>query len=433
MSEEYRNLFSYYMPRCESETESAEVLENNVTKALLNTVDLGPNLGRLFINWLNTKHLGRKGLALEPPEVKNVRILQGPKPEEIKDEKIVRILLGVKKHEGDSPSDAREGKELDGTIVGPGWLVAIESKLEGMNERQFRREEEHVQPVAAIQVLWKDVKECLEKAVKRDGGSKLTDVDKLLAKQFTAFVKLSRLIPWGGIKKEHFDFLVRPHASTVTKKEVGNLFRELRDELTRYKYEDGERLGNLYWDWDSRIKGLGKKEDKYAEFSLYCRTKSSTPVIITLWADSKKEQRGCLEVYAHIEGKRKLKRLATFIEKRGGRGQLARKLRSDQFSGFRIGLYDEKWDDIDPYTYKCTEITNDKLMVLAKKTREMADKKVNFALSKCFVLHEPTDTCETQLPPDGEAQLKEIAEAMRVLHPFALFASGTSWEKITEW
>jgi hypothetical protein len=423
------------MPRCESETESAKVLENNVTKALLNTVDLGPNLGRLFINWLNTEHLGRKGLKLEPADVKGVRILKGPTKEEIKDKKIIRILLGIKKHEDDYESDTEKGRLVDGTIVGTGWLVAIESKLEGMNKRQFIREEKGIQPAASIQVLWKDVKDCFEKASKCDNGSQLTDVDRLFIEQFSEFLKSKKLIPsWGGIREEHYDFFLRPHASTVTKKELGNLFRELRDELTRYKYEDGERLDNLYWEPPRRVKGLGKKEDKYAEFSLYCRTESSTPVIITLWADGKKEQRGCLEVYAHIEGKRNLKRLATFIEKRGGRGKLAKKLRSDRFRGCYIGLYDKDWNKINSnYEYSCAEITNDNLMELAEKAREMAAEKVNFVLSKCFVLHEPTDTCETQLPPDGEAQLREIAEAIRVLHPFALFASGTSWEKITEW
>jgi hypothetical protein len=164
MSENYRNIFDYYRGRApKGSTNNEKVLENNVTKALLNTIDLCPNLDRRFINWLNERHLGEKQLSLNPPGGTD---FERPTRDEKRNANVTKILLGIKKHKGDYPRDTRKGNRLDATIIGQGWLVAIESKLTGMNKQQFRNEEKLIKATKAIQVLWKEVKECFEEAAK---------------------------------------------------------------------------------------------------------------------------------------------------------------------------------------------------------------------------------------------------------------------------
>jgi hypothetical protein len=97
MSEKHRNIFYYYRgPNRTNDAESNDVLENNLTKALLNTIDRRPNLGIQFINWLNRSH----GLHVDPPNITDLRILEGPTEEEIEQKKI-KVMMGIKKYNGE--------------------------------------------------------------------------------------------------------------------------------------------------------------------------------------------------------------------------------------------------------------------------------------------------------------------------------------------
>lgn len=431
--ERYHNIFDYYRgPSKGSDAHKNKVLENNVTKALLNTIDLCPNLGRYFISWLNEKYFKERGVSLNPPDITEIRIVEGPTDDEIRDKNITKILLGIKKHGKDYKSETRKGERVDGTIVGQGWLVAIESKLEGMDTSQLKAEQKRIRAEKPIQVLWKELKECFEKALEIEDNQ--SDKDGLFVDQFAGFLRSKGLIPFRGFKKRHFDYILKDQGqrSEEEKEDFKSLFKELHGELSRYVCEDKKRLGNLYWESDAQTKGTRVKEDDYAELRFYIRSNRSIPVNVTLWAERKKEHRAYLEVYADIEGERKLKRLAGRIGKSGDRGKLARKLQSSDFKGYYISLSYGDWKK-DVVRYECTEITNGKLKELVEKTYKKANEKVHFVLAKIFVLDTPPDAEVTQLPSDAEGQLKEIAEALRALHPFVLFASGTPWEKITDW
>lgn len=423
MSGRHRNLFDYCLgPHRGGDSYKARVLENNVTKSLLNTIDLCPSLGRRFVDWLNDEHLRSRGLPLSPPDKIEVRILGGPTDYEIGDVDLTRILLGIKKHAGDYDDDTRKGKEVDGTIVGQGWLVAIESKLNGMNKRQLGAEQRRIKATATIQVLWKDVKRCFEECLDDDSGKALSEADRLFIEQFTDFLRLKGLIPFSGIRKEHYDLLLKGQAGRNNKREeLRNLFKELGGELSR-------RLDDLYR--YVGVKGLRQKDPDYVELVFQSgRSKLSSPVKVTLSANREKNE-AYLEVWAHVEEKARLRSLANHIEKRGGIGKLVRKLRNDAFQGYYMGLYDEGdgWADI--REYECSRITNGELTELARITRERANEKVSFGLIKRFPLETSPSDEETQLPVGSDEQLEEIAKAMRNLYPFAQFAKGAQWESI---
>jgi len=439
MSDKGHNIFDYFRgprPRrgVSKEDLENEVLENNVTKALLNVMEYCPELGRQFITWLNEKHLIRRGLTLKPPDIKDVRILEGPTSDEIADANITRILLGIKKHEADNDRDTSKGERLDGTVVGQGWLVAIESKLGGMERHQLKREEKKIRATAVVQLLWKEVQECFERALKMEGHQAPSEKERFLVEQFCGFIRQKGLVPFPGFQKRHFDCPLRGQKEeNGEQEELKDLFSQLRGQLVWYKYsDDGERLNNLYWETPSRVKGLRAKERDYAEIQFRCRSKSSVPVNVTLWPD-KENRRVFLDVYADVEDRKRLRRLASFIEKRNGRAKLARKLRSAQFSGYRVGLYDKEWKKIDEHEYECSKISNRDLTGLAESIRTTRNEEVHLALTKVFVLDTPISAAEHELPPDGESQLREIARAMRYLYPFARFASGAPWEKTTGW
>ncbi len=124
MSERYHNIFDYYRrSKHRDDTEKEEVLENNVTKALLNTLELCPRLGIKFIEWLNGKF--EEQSRLDSPNITGIRILKNPTEEEI-GKKTTKIMLGIKKYNGE-PIKGKKGEDrrVDGTIVGENWLVAI--------------------------------------------------------------------------------------------------------------------------------------------------------------------------------------------------------------------------------------------------------------------------------------------------------------------
>lgn len=429
MSELHNNVFFYYgLPRRAGTIKKQTQLENNVTKALLNTLSLCPGLRRLFLQWLRD----RFELSIDPTVTSYLAVLGNPDDDERKMSE--RILLGIKKHSRDYRKALSEGtKQFDGKIVGEDWLIVIESKLGGMNMCQFEAEEEEIVATRSIQVLWSEIDEYFGELIELR-ASELDQADRLFIQQFNEYLKIAGLISFPGLQKGHLSFFYRDVSDRDCEGEnLGSLMKELLGELWEYEYMDGAQLNNLYWDRDMHIKGLYKQERDYAELSFYYRSRSSSPSVgVVIWPDNDSEHKeGYLEIYAHIEGERRLRRLAGFLEKRGGRGKLTRRLRMDEFIGYRIGLYDNNWNTVIPHEYECSAVTSDELRELASQTREEAGANVHFALTRAFVLGTPRSSGVTQLPTDRKGQLNEIARAIRTLHPFVQFASGVTWDKIT--
>jgi len=431
MSELHSNVFFYCgLPREAGRPEKHTQLENNVTKALLNTLELCPDLCRLFLQWLRD----RFQLNINPMTADYLEVLGNPDDGEKK--KSHRILLGIKKNKWDyenAPGGGR--KRFDGKIVGEDWLIAIESKLGGMDMGQFRAEEDEIKATQSRQILWREIHEYFGELLELR-ADELNGADRLFIQQFNEYLEICGLIPFAGLQKGHFAFLGRDASDRDSEgSNPKDLIQALLGELWHYEYDDGMRLDDLYWERDRRVRGLGTKERDYAEMGFYYRSRSSsTPVRVLIYTDNHDaEEKGYLEVYAHIEGERRLKRLAGFIEKRGGRGKLVRKLRKDEYSGYLVGLYDndKDWEPVSGLEFECRAITSDHLHHLVSKTRESAGKNVSFALTKRFVVEKPHSGHVEHLPVDGQGQLDEIAGAVRALHPFVQFASGVTWDKIT--
>ena len=428
MSELHRNIFYYCgLSKRSGSIKKQTPLENNVTKALLNTLDLCPGLRRRFLEWLRDRY----DLTIDPMTFAYLAVLGNPDKDETSKDRV--ILLGIKKHRSDREGTPSGGtKYFDGKIVGEDWLIAIESKIGGMDKCQFKAQKDQITATQDEQILWKDVHGFFRELVELR-GDELSECEKLFIQQFNDYLEIAGLIGFSGLDKERFAFFSRGLGEIHSAGEdPGTLMKALLGELWEYEYGDGERLSNLYWDHDTRINGLYTRQSDYAELRFYYRSKSSSPSVGVLIGvhDNSEPKQGYLEVYAHIEGETRLRRLAGFIGKRGGRGKLARRLRTAEFGRFRIGLYDKDWNTIAGHEHECGAITSEELNELSSTTRERADANAHFALARRFALVTSDDSCVTQLPADPKKQVDEIARAVRTVHPFVRFASGVTWEKI---
>jgi hypothetical protein len=426
MSERYHNIFDYWRPKRKNDTEKEEVLENNVTKALLNTLELCPNLGTKFITWLNEKLSKECGLSLEPPNITELRILENPTDEEIK-KKAPRIMLGIKKYNGECVPGKKGKGNVDGTIVGQEWLIAIESKLGDMYTRQLQKEKERLGTEKSLIITWQEIHDFFDKLDKEQREP----LEKLFIEHLTAYLKAIGQLPFPGFESRHFALFSKSRGQWQDKdrKEFKDLMKTLRGDLYHYKYDGEKELNRLYWEYDAEVKGLrGKRPPDSVDIRYYPR-ELGEPIFVDIQViRDQYQEEPYLAVFASVEKEEALRSLSRRINTYRDKLLRVLKNRKTKLDDYNIELLDanKDWEEL---TQSCRlgHITKDRLRTIESKLWENATKKgTTFFISRYFKEDEITNA-------NKEHQVKMIAEAMITLYPFVQFATkGKRWKEI-EW
>lgn len=417
MSERYRNLFCYYRgPQRGDVKEKAEALENNVTKALLNTLELCPKLGDQFIDWLNK----RLPESLDPPNITELRILENPTDEEI-EKKSTKIMLGIKKYNGEDYLGEKGKGKVDGTIVGQDWLIAIESKLGGIATRQFQKEKETIgaENKNTLKIYWRDIHDFFFKLDKKQ----CDPIEKLFIEQFTGYLKAIGQLPFQGFKERHFGFFTKDKSEREKERlELKGLMNALGADLWDYK-DNNENVKSLYrgeWDW---VRGLNKnnRQDS-AELSFYLSSRKQLDnqcyLGIYLTKELNKETNtpeGYLEVYACIDKEELLRRLANKFLK--NEDQIDKIFRETERFDDKYRIVIAKNDDylLDKALKAVTKSCFKKIGEMLKEN--MTDGGLSFYLAKTFREHEITAF-------EGDEQVGMIAKPMTHFKPYIEFVNN---------
>lgn len=413
MSDRYRNIFSHYRgPAHSKEADKRGALENNVTKALLNTLDLCEDLGSQFIEWLSDKLYERYGLRLEPPEIEDIRILEGPTDQEKKG-KALKIMLGIMKYNGRCvPGTPGKGR-VDGTILGQQWLVAVESKLDDMYMRQFRKEKKMLGAETDLIICWRDIHDFFCGLDEKQ----CAPTDRLFVKQFTDYMKAIGQIPFQGIKKRHFEFFTKDRGEQeVERIELRGLLNTLGADLWDYRDKNAE-LRQLYrggWDW---VRGLNKNSKlDHAELRFYLLSRRGTDNQCYLGIRIDSEYPDILSVYACLGTERMLGRLRKTLKLH--KNQLCQILKDDNLGGYTMQLHDD--NGICSYEQILPKRRDGRIIRSYLLELERAVLTARYGRDMYFALTVDFEKDTIVSLPD-ERQLGKIAEAMKALHPFMQF------------
>lgn len=417
----YYNLFGYWR----GPNEGNKVLENNVTKALINVLELSNDTVRGdFISWLGEQIK----INLQPTGITECVLF--PARSDLPDAQI-RVMLGIKPywaselHRGHGRRQEHE-RRYDGALVGQGWLVAIETKInKDMDTKQFEDERRQLGRSAVRKVItWRQIHEFFSQLKARQEPS-----SALLINQLCEYLDLIGQVGFQGFKERHFDCITSEGTWAEDKGDIRNELRgvmnTLGGDLYEFKYDDGEILKELYADWDD-VRGLRKGRSKYDWAYLYffpCGTRRTERAHQSITLDLRDLT---LSVWARVTTQEGLAKLHRKVSSDEGREKLTGILKGAQEQSAPIWF--DLYHDSEKKKYQsvfANEITG---MTIVKTLHEYIDKlsqelhkhkeekDLTFALGRGFFKEEVIRT--------GSYLVREIANTMRSIHPFVQFVNS---------
>ncbi len=206
MTDFHHNIFYYYRGAHQQEKDKERQLEDNVTKALINTLrHANGRVRKEFLKWLGIPiraddHIR---LVLQRPTIGEERISRKKK----------RVLVALLPERGDFKPDSDIGDATDydsrpdAWIYGDDFVVLIESKVIGyIDAKQMNRHfsklmrDGEPEPVY-IEQRWADVHHLFSRI-----WHGLNGTDNWLAGQFTEFLEYNNMADFTGFKTEFFDY-----------------------------------------------------------------------------------------------------------------------------------------------------------------------------------------------------------------------------------
>lgn len=240
----HHNLFYSYRGPITDDADRDRQLENNLTKALINTLKLGgETVWRPF--------LAKLGLAGVPHDF----LLQREDLPGGAVNRRHRVLLGISKQESAwSPSAGTEAtyeSRPDAWIYGDGFAVLVESKVNGdflsdQMQAHFSRLQPIIGTLPTIKLTtWKQMHLHFSGIL----PSLKDTASRLLVKQFTEFLEYTGMSGFTGFKREHFDYFVLhddDDARRWVRDQIDDFANQVRTILHKHApfYEDYD-IGNL--------------------------------------------------------------------------------------------------------------------------------------------------------------------------------------------
>lgn len=202
----HHNLFYTYRGPNTDIADRDRQLENNITKALINTLDLGGNsVCSPFLAWLGLVGTSNVKFLLQRCDL----------PTATAAGKRDRVLLGISKKELDwvTPGvDEKCESVPDAWLYGDNFAVLVESKINdaAFSQRQMQAHLSRLQstghrPPKVVAKTWGQIHGFFESLLPR-----LKDVSsaKLLVEQFIEFLEYTGMTEFNGFRLEHFRYFL---------------------------------------------------------------------------------------------------------------------------------------------------------------------------------------------------------------------------------
>lgn len=428
--QKHHNIFDYYRGKANGDDASKEIaLENNVTKALINVLELSDPESKIsedFIKWLADK----ASCGFRPRIISNYLLQTRPdRNEYYVSRERTKLLLGIVPYgweQNHIPGKKRPTTRPDAWLIGRNFTILIESKCRGgLDKAQVEKHREllyphHEKKLRPVEVNWKDIHNRFRKLQKQET---CTEKSNFLIDQFCEFLNSHGLAGFRGFKQEHFDFPKKKgEKQEKIRQELRAALRALTSELHGHRYEDDVRLFDWY---PASTKPLGlhglTKDKSFAQVYFYRGPYDTQKQI------EENEAHQCVQldfneeklwVWARVKTEPMLTRLYQRIEKK--KDELLRILREmPPDHEYKIDLYDDNRSYLDRrQEIEVREVVNDLEWldrICESLKANCSVRNLEFAISRCL--------SKDRVINEGSKLVDTIAETMKAIDPFVEFVN----------
>jgi hypothetical protein len=281
MTDFHQNIFYYYRGAKQSGPERDQQLEDNTTKALLNTLQhCSPVVAAKLLGWVGITAPGRTEFALQKSTIGGERIRS-------KSQRLLLGIVGQAQAANESICNQLTGAQVtdgrpDAWLYGEDFVVLIESKVGAsvLEPNQMschgKKLRPYVAPRPRCRVLtWAQVHKFFV-ALLPD----LRDKNKWLVEQFTQYLEWTGMTEFVGFEEGIFEFFVHSDKDPDAKKWVRDTMRALAEKVLYGdqglkafdRFYEGYHIGRFGPEDDHYWVAFGPKEFKqsaHQTISLY--------------------------------------------------------------------------------------------------------------------------------------------------------------------
>lgn len=256
MTNFHRNIFSYFRGLSQPEHDRERQLEDNSTKALINTLEhTEPMVGHAFLKWLGIATTGKVhysqqkvSLGNEVSRKKAQRLLIAIVGTQHEQNKIVCGQLPTSSHTGDSRPDA--------WIYGDEFVVLVETKVgdSPLTLNQMACHWQKIRPQSTKVITWAEVHRFFQGL-----SNRLTDQkSRWIVDQFREYLEWTGMTQFAGFREEMFEFFIAPERDPDMQRWVRSAVDGLAERVLNGDgglkaldpWYSHKTIGNLPWDAD---------------------------------------------------------------------------------------------------------------------------------------------------------------------------------------
>lgn len=268
MTDFHRNIYSYFRGGSETEKDCVRQLENNTTKALVNTLEhcspyvVAKFLQTLGITTTSKVHLVQQKAALDEGTVRR------------KKHRILLAIVGTDKETNEAICDQLSTSPVgdscpDAWVYGDDFVVLIESKT-GDSKLVRTQMASHWQklrpkPHQTKVITWAEIHTFFRSLANDTIDTK----SEWLVEQFTQYLEWTGMTEFVGFSESMFEFFVRSDRDPDMKRSVRGAIEGLGDRVLRgkdglkkfNKFYTAKHVGNLSKDSDHYWVAFGPEKD----------------------------------------------------------------------------------------------------------------------------------------------------------------------------
>jgi len=415
MADFHHNVFSYFKGASQAEQDREQQLEDNTTKALINTLEHSDRKVAIrFLEWLGISRPRQANFVQQKPSIGDERIRR-------KSQRLLLAIVGTTNEENQSVCDKLPATPVgdsrpDAWVYGDDFVVLVESKTGtstlGLNQMACHWQTLH--PKRCKIVTWADVHRFFS-----DLASRLTDAkSKWLVEQFTQYLEWTGMTDFVGFRKEMFEFFVATERDPDTKKWVRGAVEALGDKVLRGK--DGLKRFDAFYS-DKHVGNLAKESDHYwVAFGPAKDFRQRAHQTISLY-----EQK--LDVFVNVELLPPIKKLRKKIENGG-----FRKVICDLPAPFTVHIEERKMTK-QPRVFDYHAVADVETGIYKRSRFGLKDsnspgfeyiEKLLFQIDYPYLSVRRSIDREQVLElstPNGDALVTEVVDTLKGFHPLVKF------------
>jgi hypothetical protein len=258
MRDHHRNIFCYYKGAAQDDKDREQQLEDNTTKALINTLDYcSPSVATSFLEWLDVRAPGSAEYVLQKTTIGSEKIRR-------KAQRLMLAIVGAANKANESvcaqlPAPVVKESRPDAWVYGDEYAVLIESKVgkATLTLDQMASHWEKLKPTCPTRIVtWAQVHKLFVKLMHQEKDTQ----NKWLLKQFTEYLEWTGMTEFVGFCEEMFEFFVQGEKDPDTKQWVRGTVEALADKVLGG--DKGLKQFNSFYG-SKHVGNLGKESDHY--------------------------------------------------------------------------------------------------------------------------------------------------------------------------